>query len=269
MMRRARRLPIRFTERPPPLGRTEASVCRPLGVSAASRDEPPGEYLQYLCRSASPSIAPMDDRYNRPVQMAHRHREPPGGTSERRPPPFAEAASKRARRVIPGTAVGRGPTSPKLTSKVRRGPDRPARSRHGSRMLAQTFGAGQVAYSILWFFLFFIEIWLMIAIFIDIFRSHDLSGWAKALWVIFVLVVPLVGILAYLIVRGGQMRAHQHQFGYGQSPPWGTPPPPSNDRGSVVEQLARLAELRDRGDISADEYQELKEELIHGDTRRW
>ena len=78
-------------------------------------------------------------------------------------------------------------------------------------MIATSFGAGQVAYSILWFFLFFIETWLMISIFIDIFRSHDLKGWAKAAWVILVIIFPIVGILAYLIFRGDKMRAHQVQ----------------------------------------------------------
>ena len=60
-------------------------------------------------------------------------------------------------------------------------------------MIAETFGVGQLVFSILWFFLFFIEIWLMIMVFTDIFRSHDLRGWAKALWVLFVLVVPRLG----------------------------------------------------------------------------
>src|SRR5580704_4582062 len=82
----------------------------------------------------------------------------------------------------------------------------------GGSVIAASFGPGQVAYSILWFFLFFIEIWLMISVFIDIFRSHDLKGWAKAIWVLFVLVLPIVGIIAYLIVRGDKMRAHQLQF---------------------------------------------------------
>lgn len=131
-------------------------------------------------------------------------------------------------------------------------------------MIAATFGAGQVAYSILWFFLFFVEIWLMISIFIDIFRSHDLKGWAKAGWVILVLVFPIIGILAYLIFRGDKMRAHQVQEmadqdailrHYVQH----------DTRGylSKTEQLARLAELRDRGDISADEFQQLKSEILN------
>jgi uncharacterized protein with PQ loop repeat len=69
-------------------------------------------------------------------------------------------------------------------------------------MIVATFGAGQVAYSILWISFFFIEIWLMLSIFIDIFRSHDMKGWAKALRLFLVILFPLVGILLYLIFRG-------------------------------------------------------------------
>ena len=56
------------------------------------------------------------------------------------------------------------------------------------------------------FFLWVIWIWILIWIFIDIFRSHDLSGWAKALWFLFVLFIPLIGVLVYLIARGGSMQ---------------------------------------------------------------
>jgi membrane protein implicated in regulation of membrane protease activity len=73
-------------------------------------------------------------------------------------------------------------------------------------MLAAEFGTGQVFLSMLFFFLFFILIWLVIAIFADIFRSPDLSGWAKALWVLFVIVLPFLGVFSYLIVRGHKMR---------------------------------------------------------------
>ena len=55
-------------------------------------------------------------------------------------------------------------------------------------------------------FLWVIWIWILIYVFIDIFRSHDLSGWAKALWFIFVLFIPLIGVLVYLIARGGEMQ---------------------------------------------------------------
>ena len=75
-------------------------------------------------------------------------------------------------------------------------------------MLAEEFGSGQVLWSMLWFFMFFIWIWILITVFADIFRSHDLSGWAKALWVIFVIFVPYLGVFVYLIARGHKMSEH-------------------------------------------------------------
>ena len=70
------------------------------------------------------------------------------------------------------------------------------------------FGTGQVFLSMLYFFLFFIWIWLLIVVFGDIFRSHDLGGFAKALWVIFVIIVPYLGVFVYLIARGHKMSEH-------------------------------------------------------------
>ena len=73
---------------------------------------------------------------------------------------------------------------------------------------ASDFGTGQVLWSMLWFFLFFIWIWLLIVVFGDIFRSHDLSGWGKALWTMFVIVLPYLGVFVYLIARGHKMSEH-------------------------------------------------------------
>ena len=71
-------------------------------------------------------------------------------------------------------------------------------------------------WTIFMIFLWFIWFWILITIIIDLFRSHDLSGWAKALWFIFILLLPLIGVLVYLIARGGKMHEHavqqvQHQ----------------------------------------------------------
>jgi Phospholipase_D-nuclease N-terminal len=63
------------------------------------------------------------------------------------------------------------------------------------------------------FFLWVIWIWILIMVFIDIFRSRDLSGWAKALWFVFVLFIPLIGVVVYLIARGGSM----HERAAGQT----------------------------------------------------
>jgi Short C-terminal domain/Phospholipase_D-nuclease N-terminal len=133
-------------------------------------------------------------------------------------------------------------------------------------VIVASFGAGQVAYSILWFFLFFVEIWLMISIFVDIFRSHDLKGWAKAAWVILVIVFPFIGILGYLIFRGDKMRAHQVQATVDQEAMFRHYfQNVAGGHRSKTEELARLAELRDRGDISADEFQQLKHEILNQD----
>ena len=77
--------------------------------------------------------------------------------------------------------------------------------------LASDFGTGQVFLSMLWFFLFFIWIWLLIVVFSDLFRSHDLGGWAKAFWVIGIIILPYLGVLLYLIVRGHKMAEHAQQ----------------------------------------------------------
>ena len=119
---------------------------------------------------------------------------------------------------------------------------------------------GRCVYSILWFFLFFIEVWLAISVFIDIFRSHDLKGWAKAAWIILVILFPLVGILAYFIFRGDKMRAHQIQATQNQeeyvrsSHPAARPEPGLR----VADEISKLVDLKNsgvdhRGGVRADE----------------
>ena len=72
-------------------------------------------------------------------------------------------------------------------------------------MLAYNYPMLDIFWSILGFFIFVLWIWLVIYIFMDIFRSADLRGAAKCAWVILVLVIPFIGVLAYLLVRGGNM----------------------------------------------------------------
>src|ERR1700722_20379529 len=78
-------------------------------------------------------------------------------------------------------------------------------------MFASSYPLLDLFWTILWFFGFFIWIWLLIMVFGDIFRSHDMGGGAKALWTIFVIVIPLFGVLIYLIARGGGMHERAAQ----------------------------------------------------------
>jgi Short C-terminal domain/Phospholipase_D-nuclease N-terminal len=129
-------------------------------------------------------------------------------------------------------------------------------------MLAE-FGTGQVFWSMLWFFLFFIWIWLLIVVFGDIFRSPDLSGWAKALWSIFIIFLPYLGVFVYLIARGHKMQEHSMQQAQQQEAALrqyvqsvATP------SGGAADEIARLADLRDRGVISDAEFQQAKAKAL-------
>jgi len=132
-------------------------------------------------------------------------------------------------------------------------------------MLLAEFGTGQVFWSMLWFFLFFIWIWLLISLFGDIFRSKDLSGWGKALWTIFIIILPFLGVLVYLIVRGNSMQERalqdaanrENQFrGYVQSVA------ATSATGGSADEIAKLADLRDKGVISDAEFQAAKAKAL-------
>jgi hypothetical protein len=130
-------------------------------------------------------------------------------------------------------------------------------------MLAAEFGTGQVFWSMLWFFLFFIWIWLLIVVFGDIFRSDDLSGWAKALWCIFIIVVPYLGVFVYLIARGHKMQEHSVKAAQAQEAAFrGYVQDVAGSGGGAAEEISRLADLRDRGVISEAEFQQAKAKAI-------
>ena len=117
-------------------------------------------------------------------------------------------------------------------------------------------------WTILEIFLFVIWIWILIYVFIDIFRSRDLSGGAKALWFLLVLFIPLVGVLVYLIARGDKMHERAVQQAQQQDQAAreyiqqaaGTPSP--------ADQLAKLADLRDRGVITPAEFESQKAKIL-------
>jgi Tfp pilus assembly protein PilO len=102
----------------------------------------------------------------------------------------------------------------------------------------------------------------LIYVFIDIFRSHDLSGWAKALWFIFVLFIPLIGVLVYLIARGGSMQERAQQQAKQQDQEFRRYVQDAAGSGNTADQLTKLAELRDRGVITADEFERQKAKVL-------
>jgi ABC-type multidrug transport system fused ATPase/permease subunit len=114
------------------------------------------------------------------------------------------------------------------------------------------------------FFLWVIWIWILIMVFIDIFRSHDLGGFAKALWFLFVLFIPLIGVLVYLIARGGKMHERAAQQAQQQDAETRAyiQQAAASAPASTADQLAKLADLRDRGVISAEEFEREKAKVL-------
>jgi phospholipase D-like protein/putative oligomerization/nucleic acid binding protein len=122
-----------------------------------------------------------------------------------------------------------------------------------------------VFWTMLEFFAFVIFIFLVFTLATDIFRSDDLSGWAKAAWLVFILFIPFIGMLCYLIARGRSMRERadavrvqrmreqeiirSHMTAQQQEP-------------TAADQLSRLADLRQRGVLSAEEFDREKAKVL-------
>lgn len=125
-----------------------------------------------------------------------------------------------------------------------------------------------VLVSIFWFMVLFAWIWLLIVIFSDIFRDHELSGWGKALWSLFLIVLPWIGALTYLIARGRSMneralaRAQRNEQDFAQYVRTTASGPSSAD------EIAKLADLRDRGALSHEEFEQAKAKLLGGPLTR-
>jgi hypothetical protein len=130
-------------------------------------------------------------------------------------------------------------------------------------MLSAEWGTGQVFWSFVWFFLFFIWIWLLIAVFANIFRSEDLGGWGKALWSLFIIFLPYLGVFVYLIARGHKMHEHAVQDAQAQDAAFRRYVQDAAGSGSgTADEIARLADLRSQGVISDAEFETAKAKAL-------
>ena len=105
---------------------------------------------------------------------------------------------------------------------------------------------------------------MLIVVFGDIFRSPDLGGWSKALWTIFVIVLPYLGVFVYLIARGHKMGAHAAAVAQQQDEAARRyiRDAAGSKGSSAAEEVARLADLRDRGTITDAEFQQAKAKTL-------
>jgi hypothetical protein len=129
-------------------------------------------------------------------------------------------------------------------------------------MLAYTYPLLDIFWTMLWFFCFFIYIWLLVIVFTDIFRSHDMGGWAKAGWVIFVILLPFLGILVYLIARGGKMSEHRMADAKQADQEFRAYVQDATKGGNTADELSKLADLRSQGVITDAEFESQKSKLL-------
>ena len=125
-------------------------------------------------------------------------------------------------------------------------------------LAAFTFGDGLL--TVLEIAFFFLWIWIAVGVVFDIFRSHDLSNWSKAIWVLVIFVFPLIGVLGYLIIRGQVMHEHQAEDRerLGAIQQYQRP----DTARTHVDDLRTLADLRDRGVLTDEEFERAKAKTL-------
>jgi competence protein ComGC len=123
-------------------------------------------------------------------------------------------------------------------------------------VLAYEWTFGSVLWAMIVFFFWFMLIWMFIAVFADIFRRNDLSGGMKAFWIILIFIIPLIGILIYVIARPKMTEQDKEMMEQAQEAQ-------RRMQGySAADEVAKLAKLRDEGKITAEEYEEMKRKAM-------
>jgi putative oligomerization/nucleic acid binding protein/phospholipase D-like protein len=129
-------------------------------------------------------------------------------------------------------------------------------AREGEWMLAAEWNLGNVLWAMLVFFFWIMAIWIFIAIFSDIFRRRDLSGWAKGGWIFLIFILPFLGALIYMIARPKMTEQDREDIARAQEVE-------RRISGySYADEIEKLAKLRDEGKISAEEYDSLKSKAM-------
>jgi hypothetical protein len=133
------------------------------------------------------------------------------------------------------------------------------RSRHRQEeegMTATTWTFGNVLWSMVVFFFWVTFIWMFIAVFGDIFRRNDLSGWGKAGWIFLICVLPFLGVLIYMIARPKMTAQDREMIAIAEERQRRL------EGYSAADEVAKLAKLRDSGEITAEDYERLKERAM-------
>ena len=128
--------------------------------------------------------------------------------------------------------------------------------------LAYTYPILDLIWTMFMFFLFVLWIWLLIAVFMDIFRSPDLGGGMKAVWAFFIIILPFLGVFVYLIARGGKMHERQAQQAADQQKAFDSYVKETAGSGSTADELAKLADMKQQGVLTNAEFEVQKAKIL-------
>jgi type VI protein secretion system component VasK len=128
--------------------------------------------------------------------------------------------------------------------------------------LAYSYPLLSVFWSMMIFFLWIVWIMALFYVFVDIFRSHDMGGFAKALWLIFVVVLPFLGVFVYLIARGDKMAQHSAAEAQARDAEFKSYVREVGAVADPADQLQKLASLRDSGAITPAEFEAGKAKIL-------
>jgi Short C-terminal domain/Phospholipase_D-nuclease N-terminal len=124
------------------------------------------------------------------------------------------------------------------------------------------FGLGEALLTVLEIFFFVVWFWILITILTDLFRDHELSGWTKAVWVLFLVIVPFITALIYLIARGDGMRDRTIKAQAEARHHYESLVRETVASSSPADELAKLSDLKQKGMITDDEFARAKEKLL-------
>ena len=128
--------------------------------------------------------------------------------------------------------------------------------------LAYTYPILDLVWTMFMFFMFVLWIWLLIAVFMDIFRSPDLGGGMKAVWAFFIIILPFLGVFVYLIARGGKMHERQAQQAADQQQAFDSYVKQTAGSSSTADDLGKLADLKQKGVLTDAEFEAQKAKIL-------
>ncbi|MFD3755674.1 SHOCT domain-containing protein [Streptomyces sp. NPDC058622] len=119
-------------------------------------------------------------------------------------------------------------------------------------------------WTVMWIFLWVMWLLLLFRVIVDVFRDHEMSGWLKALWLLFLILIPFLGVLVYVIARGKNMGKREVQHAQERQDAFNSYiRETAKDPGRAgADDLVRLSELKAKGDLSEEEFQKAKQKLL-------